>query len=91
MPELNGLGLLQAIRSDPQLKAAPFLVLTTETCPEKRRRMIAAGADGWLQKPFEIQRSWRSWRPRSRWARIAPPPCAGPHASLARAANCGGW
>jgi two-component system, chemotaxis family, chemotaxis protein CheY len=54
MPELNGLALLQAIRSDPQLAGVPFVVLTTETRPETRRLMMAAGADGWLEKPFKI-------------------------------------
>lgn len=52
MPEMDGLTLLQKIRSDPDLKDLPVLMVTAEA---KRENIIAAaqsGADGYIVKPF---------------------------------------
>ena len=53
MPNLDGFGVIEAIRAGGGNKRVPILVLTTETGPELRARARDAGATGWLTKPFE--------------------------------------
>ncbi len=52
MPKMNGIELLKAIRQAPNLKYVPVLMLTTETGDNIRDEGKAAGASGWLVKPF---------------------------------------
>lgn len=53
MPRLDGFGLIQALRQNERYRAIPILVLTTESAPELKARARAAGATGWIVKPFE--------------------------------------
>ncbi len=53
MPNLDGFGVIASIRGGNQNKRVPILVLTTETGPELRARARAAGATGWMVKPFD--------------------------------------
>ncbi|WP_087022290.1 response regulator [Thaumasiovibrio subtropicus] len=52
MPIMGGLELVKALRGNPQYKFTPILMLTTETSAEKKQQGKAAGATGWLVKPF---------------------------------------
>jgi two-component system chemotaxis response regulator CheY len=52
MPRLDGFGLIEKVREDPDHRATPILVLTTESDPERRDRARRAGATGWIVKPF---------------------------------------
>jgi signal transduction histidine kinase len=52
MPELDGFGLLQAVRSDPQLSGLPVLMLSARAGEESRLEGIERGADDYLAKPF---------------------------------------
>ena len=52
MPQMDGLSLTRALRDDPRFAATPILVLTTEATPAQKERGRAAGATGWLVKPF---------------------------------------
>jgi len=52
MPHLDGIGLVKQLRSLPNYKFTPILLLTTESAPEKKQEGKAAGATGWLVKPF---------------------------------------
>ena len=52
MPEMDGLSLTSALRIDPRFRAVPILVLTTEATAAIKERGRAAGATGWLVKPF---------------------------------------
>ena len=52
MPEMDGLEALRAIRSDPQTKDLPVLMLTAKVQAEDHEIAKAAGADGYLSKPF---------------------------------------
>jgi len=52
MPQMDGLSLTRALREDPRFVATPILVLTTEATPAQKERGRAAGATGWLVKPF---------------------------------------
>jgi two-component system, chemotaxis family, chemotaxis protein CheY len=53
MPNLDGFGLIEAIRSNPANPNVPILVLTTESADPMKARARAAGATGWIVKPFD--------------------------------------
>ncbi|HEX4871000.1 MAG TPA: response regulator [Nevskiaceae bacterium] len=52
MPRMDGLSLVRALRGLPDYRHTPVLMLTTESTPEKKAEGKAAGATGWLVKPF---------------------------------------
>jgi two-component system chemotaxis response regulator CheY len=52
MPEMDGLAFTRELRSDERFRAVPILVLTTEASAVMKERGRAAGATGWLVKPF---------------------------------------
>lgn len=55
MPNMNGIDLIKALRNDERYRLVPILMLTTESGQDKRREGKAAGATGWIIKPFEPQ------------------------------------
>lgn len=52
MPVMDGLKLTRELRQLSNYRFTPILVLTTEAGPEKKQEGRAAGATGWLVKPF---------------------------------------
>ena len=52
MPNMDGLELIRQVRALPQYKFKPILMLTTESQAEKKQAGKAAGATGWIVKPF---------------------------------------
>lgn len=56
MPRLDGLGLTRKLREHPKFKTVPILVLTTESSDLMKQAGRAAGATGWLVKPFDPAR-----------------------------------
>jgi two-component system chemotaxis response regulator CheY len=52
MPEMDGLSLVRALRGHPRYRFTPILVLTTEAGDAIKQQGRAAGATGWLVKPF---------------------------------------
>ncbi len=55
MPRMDGLTLIRSLRSMQEYKNVPILVLTTESSGEMKAKGRAAGATGWLVKPFAPQ------------------------------------
>jgi two-component system, chemotaxis family, chemotaxis protein CheY len=55
MSGMDGLGLIRAIRALPVFRFLPILVVTTETDDEMKQRGRAAGATGWIVKPFQSE------------------------------------
>lgn len=53
MPRMDGFGFMEAVRQRRAHRATPILVLTTESAPELKARARAAGATGWIVKPFD--------------------------------------
>ena len=53
MPRMDGFGFIEGLRADPRHRATPVLVLTTESDADKKARARAAGATGWIVKPFD--------------------------------------
>jgi two-component system, chemotaxis family, chemotaxis protein CheY len=55
MPNMSGLDLIKALRAQPSTHSKPILVLTTEAGSEMKAAGRAAGATGWIVKPFNPQ------------------------------------
>ena len=53
MPRLDGFGLIEKLRAGQRHRDRPILVLSTESSDEKKARARAAGATGWIVKPFD--------------------------------------
>ena len=53
MPRLDGIGLTRKLRETPKFKNTPILILTTESSDQMKQAGRAAGATGWLVKPFD--------------------------------------
>lgn len=53
MPRLDGIGLTKALKADSRHRRTPILILTTEASADMKAQGKAAGAAGWLVKPFE--------------------------------------
>ncbi|HEX4938607.1 MAG TPA: response regulator [Candidatus Kapabacteria bacterium] len=52
MPVMDGISLIKNLRSLPNYKFTPILMLTTESAADKKSEGKAAGATGWIVKPF---------------------------------------
>jgi signal transduction histidine kinase/CheY-like chemotaxis protein len=52
MPEVDGLGLLKALRKDPVLQTVPVILLSARAGEEARIEGLQSGADDYLTKPF---------------------------------------
>jgi two-component system chemotaxis response regulator CheY len=53
MPVMNGLALIKELRQLPAYKGVPILFLTTESDAGLKAEAKAAGATGWITKPFQ--------------------------------------
>jgi len=56
MPRMDGLTLIKSLRALPAYSRAPILMLTTESSDEMKAAGRAAGATGWMVKPFDPDR-----------------------------------
>jgi len=56
MPRMDGYEVVRQLRARPEHKTTPILVLTTESEVDKKNIARAAGATGWLVKPFDPER-----------------------------------
>lgn len=56
MPRMDGLSLIKTLRGLPQYRSIPILMLTTESSDAMKAAGKAAGATGWLVKPFDPQK-----------------------------------
>ena len=52
MPRMDGINLIQQVRRQPGKRFMPIIMLTSEALPEKKQAGKAAGASGWINKPF---------------------------------------
>jgi two-component system chemotaxis response regulator CheY len=53
MPKMDGITLVKSLRGLPSYSGTPILILTTESSDEMKAKGKAAGATGWLVKPFD--------------------------------------
>jgi two-component system, chemotaxis family, chemotaxis protein CheY len=56
MPIMDGLTLIKNLRELGSYQKVPILMLTTESSDEMKAKGKAAGANGWLVKPFDPKR-----------------------------------
>lgn len=56
MPRMDGLTLIKSLRGLPNYRSTPILMLTTESGDAMKTQGKAAGATGWLVKPFDPQK-----------------------------------
>ena len=56
MPNMNGFELIRMLRNNPTYKFTPILMLTTEGDDLKKQEGKAAGATGWIVKPFNPEK-----------------------------------
>lgn len=52
MPNMDGIELIRQVRALPACRFVPIILLTTESQPAKKLEARAAGATGWIVKPF---------------------------------------
>lgn len=52
MPNIDGIGLIKEIRANSSYRFLPVIMLTTESQDGKKQEGRAAGATGWIVKPF---------------------------------------
>ena len=53
MPVMDGINMVRELRALDSYKGVPILMLTTESHADKKMEGKAAGATGWLVKPFD--------------------------------------
>jgi len=59
MPKMCGIDLIRNVRKNSEHRFVPIIMLTTESQEEKRLEGKAAGASGWLVKPFRPEQVLR--------------------------------
>ena len=53
MPHVNGFELTRSVRAMDEYRFTPIVMLTTESLDAKKKEGKAAGATGWITKPFK--------------------------------------
>jgi two-component system chemotaxis response regulator CheY len=56
MPHMDGITLVKRLRALPNCRLTPILILTTESDSAKKQEGKAAGASGWIVKPFSPEK-----------------------------------
>jgi CheY-like chemotaxis protein len=54
LPDMAGEDVLEALKRGDRTRHAPVVVLTADARPERSRRLLAAGAHGYLTKPLDV-------------------------------------
>jgi len=52
MPDINGLELIGFLKSHPQYRTIPILVVSTEVAQADIQRAMSLGSQGYVRKPF---------------------------------------
>ena len=55
MPNMDGLTMIRTLRQMPAYMGTPVIFLTTESDGDIKQQAKAAGATGWLTKPFDAE------------------------------------
>jgi two-component system cell cycle response regulator DivK len=56
LPEIDGYDLAKRMRDMPNLENVPILAVTANVMQGDRERTLAAGCDGYIQKPIDVDR-----------------------------------
>ena len=60
MPQMSGLELITHIKTIPEFKTKPVLVLTTESSADMKQQGKDIGVTGWMVKPFSDEKLVKS-------------------------------
>ena len=71
LPDMPGEQVLAALRGDDELADTPVIIVSADASPVQAKRLLAAGANGYLTKPFDIDQLLAAVRTRG-----TPPPLA---------------
>lgn len=55
MPDVNGLELINFVKSNPNYRHIPMIIVTTERSTEDKERGLALGASAYVTKPFQAE------------------------------------
>jgi CheY-like chemotaxis protein len=55
LPGMDGYAVARALRTNPELDAIPVVAVTSYAMPGDRERCIAAGCNGYVEKPIDPQ------------------------------------
>ena len=55
LPGINGLEALHQLRADPTTSGIPVIAVTASVMPQDRTRIMAAGFDGFQEKPISVR------------------------------------
>jgi two-component system cell cycle response regulator DivK len=56
MPDIDGYTLTARLRAMPHMKYVPILAMTANVMKGDRERSLAAGCDGYIQKPIDVDK-----------------------------------
>lgn len=73
MPHVNGLSLLRSLRSTPEFRGIPFILVTGDIAGNSTEQALREGAADVIAKPFTMRRlgqTIRQWMPRSRGTKV---------------------
>ena len=59
LPDMTGLAVLEALKSDPATQHIPIVIISADTTKGALERLLAAGAYSYLTKPLEVRRFLR--------------------------------
>jgi two-component system chemotaxis response regulator CheY len=59
MPVMDGLSMIRKVRTNAAYTGVPIVFLTTESDPGMKSEAKAAGATGWITKPFDADQLCR--------------------------------
>lgn len=54
MPEVDGLSLTRELRAQPATASVPVVAITANVMRGDQERSLAAGCDGYIQKPIDV-------------------------------------
>lgn len=55
MPDMDGYGVLEALRADPATAGVPFVFITASAEKEEMQQGLTRGASAYVTKPFNLQ------------------------------------
>ena len=55
LPSMDGFGVLRQLREEPAAKRIPVIALTAQAMKGDRERILAAGCDDYVAKPYDPQ------------------------------------
>ncbi len=71
LPDMPGEQVLAAVRGDPEIADTPVVIVSADASPVQTKRLLAAGANGYLTKPFDIDQLLAAVRTRGTPAPVA--------------------